>query len=502
MNFLFSHEMTVSDDIFRLIRSLSKNEKAYFRKFAQLHVLGGENAYVKLFDEIELQEYYDEKKLSAKFSKGKSSSQFSVLKNYLYNLVLKALRNYHAEDTLRAELRQQLQNISILFERGLHEQAQKLLRRCRKQAEENELFRELIEISALEQTYMIFGKTIDEKVIEAVNANLEERALIIRKMQNTHDYDKLEYNLAFHLRNKTKSSLTEAEKIINCEMLKDEKHALCVVSRLKFHHIHATYFYYTGKTKECLDRLLREILILEENPSIMKLRSQDYVLLNNNVLLMMSAANDFKNFDKRISEFRKKMNEIVVSPRLFEQALAHNYLVEMERYYVVSDFSKLMNASRQLENELASLKVTLNTQDELMYCDLLCRAAAKQGNFKEALKYSSKLLNNPLAETKFGEYLLARLLNLIIHFELGNFDYLDYAVQSFSRQVMKKDKRDLFVTIVSFLKKFPNAKDEKERESIRKYYAEILKKEAQGANKKYFDFSGWLASEKQISESA
>lgn len=96
-------------------------------------------------------------------------------------------------------------------------------------------------------------------------------------MQNTYDYDRLEYNLSHHLQFKTKSSLSEAAKLMKHELLKSEKTALCVISKLKFHHIHATYFYYTTLPKECVAHMEKEVEILEAHPSIMQLRLQDYI---------------------------------------------------------------------------------------------------------------------------------------------------------------------------------------------------------------------------------
>ena len=44
-----------SNDLFQLIQSLSRTEKAYFKKYTSLHVIGERNNYVKLFNAIEKQ---------------------------------------------------------------------------------------------------------------------------------------------------------------------------------------------------------------------------------------------------------------------------------------------------------------------------------------------------------------------------------------------------------------------------------------------------------------
>ena len=61
--------MKPSEDLFLLIKSLSKTEKGYFQKYAQLHSSGKENNYIKLFYAIEKQASYEESKIVAQFKK-------------------------------------------------------------------------------------------------------------------------------------------------------------------------------------------------------------------------------------------------------------------------------------------------------------------------------------------------------------------------------------------------------------------------------------------------
>lgn len=49
------------DELPRLIQSLTKSEKRYFKMFTSLQ--SGEKSYLKLFDAIEKMEEYDEEKI-------------------------------------------------------------------------------------------------------------------------------------------------------------------------------------------------------------------------------------------------------------------------------------------------------------------------------------------------------------------------------------------------------------------------------------------------------
>ena len=55
--------MTVKDDLFQLIRSLSKTEKRYFKIEAGRHSTTNKNNHLRLFDVINEMDEYDEEKI-------------------------------------------------------------------------------------------------------------------------------------------------------------------------------------------------------------------------------------------------------------------------------------------------------------------------------------------------------------------------------------------------------------------------------------------------------
>src|SRR6266508_3161575 len=85
------------DALYRLIKSLSKTEKAYFKKYASRHVLGRQNKYTALFNTIAGSlNGYDEKEIKKKFYNEKFVKNFPVMKNYLSEMILKSLNSYYS----------------------------------------------------------------------------------------------------------------------------------------------------------------------------------------------------------------------------------------------------------------------------------------------------------------------------------------------------------------------------------------------------------------------
>ena len=116
--------MATSNALFDLIKSLTPNEKSYFKKNAYKQERA-QKSYLQLFDAIDRQAEYDESKLLRKFAKHKMSKQFSTAKNYLYNLIIRALATTTAKRRRKTKMLQTLREVKVLMNRGLKQQALK-----------------------------------------------------------------------------------------------------------------------------------------------------------------------------------------------------------------------------------------------------------------------------------------------------------------------------------------------------------------------------------------
>ena len=140
MVFLFLlnfHSVTMSaSSLIELIHTLSKGEKRYFRIFARRHAGGGEHQYEKLFDLINEWEGNDEQQLRALSADFIPASQYNYATHYLKQILLRALREYHYESSPGQTVRSKLDQMEILFKKGLLEHTQKLFRQVWKYVEQ------------------------------------------------------------------------------------------------------------------------------------------------------------------------------------------------------------------------------------------------------------------------------------------------------------------------------------------------------------------------------
>lgn len=127
-----------STELYEFVKSMTPSEKRYFKIFASLHTVGTENKYMKLFDLMEQQETYNEADLIVGVN-DKGGVTFSKLKKYLYDLILKAMRNFNSDKNGTHQLTAAIDDVSILFNKGLYAQALKAIGKAEKIVAEFEM---------------------------------------------------------------------------------------------------------------------------------------------------------------------------------------------------------------------------------------------------------------------------------------------------------------------------------------------------------------------------
>jgi len=119
--------------IFKVIKSMTMNEKRYFKIFCKQHTLGSQNKYVLLFDLIDNLKDFDEKHIKEELKKNDYSNKyFSSDINYLMRILLKSLNEFHSEKTCDLKIKQNLISIEILFYKGLYEECLHLITKTKR----------------------------------------------------------------------------------------------------------------------------------------------------------------------------------------------------------------------------------------------------------------------------------------------------------------------------------------------------------------------------------
>lgn len=159
------------------------------------------------------------------------------------------------------------------------------------------------------------------------------------------------------------------------------------------------------------------------------------------------------------------------------------------------------NVIKRIEEGLKKYDKEIPLQLKAILLSNVASFCIMDGDFETALKYNNLILNDPQLSFKGDVVNLAKLCLLLIHFELENFDLLEYLIDSTSR--FFKSRPHFLPAEQALLKFFKKAIASNEDE-LREAYEELifhlkktLKNPAESNLLEMFDFISWAESSMQ-----
>ncbi|MCL9804894.1 hypothetical protein NAT51_05145 [Flavobacterium amniphilum] len=248
--------MKTTDDLFVLIKSLTKTEKRYFK----IYTSKGKDSstkhnYLKLFDAIEKQKTYNEEEVIATFSDSKFIKHLPSEKNYLYNLILKTLHLYHSASDDNIKAAELLHYSEILYSRGLFNQSEKLIDKYKKVALTHEMPVQLIKSTRHRIALSLQSSKNSKKLERELIQTIHDSKLALEKIQNLQEYRELYVQFLLLIRKegeyiRNDSGQSKFTPILNHRLMSDESLALTNDAKAIFHYISNTYQYIIGEGLE------------------------------------------------------------------------------------------------------------------------------------------------------------------------------------------------------------------------------------------------------------
>lgn len=478
--------MAQFDLLHQLIHSLSKTEKKYFKEFSS-----GQN-YVKLFDAINAQEEYDEAKLKKKFKGETFTNNFSAAKKYLEEAILRALRNFNSGKLMDDVSYERLQNLKLLYEKGLISTVEKQLPKLKEFCYEYEQFARLLELLTFEMTF-------NNTQIKTNKPVYAERLRILQVLTNITHLNQIYGELmeiatnSGHENGKQndKIELLMRNPILKEEALCGEKDELYALWNVFF-----VYHYVTKNFAESFRAKRKQFELYRDNNIFLKTRPKTYLLMLGNLVSLAYNIPDIQEFESAYAEMLKAHDKVQGFEGLkFEQRSVFGLLL----FKLKKNYSELNTHVKYIEENLKNHAGDITLVREMdMYFNVAV-AFFRNKNFGEALKWLNKILNHERAEERQQVHRYARQLELLVHFELKNFELLDYKITNTQRYLVKKNLGDAFdKVLLNGFRHLIKAKDKKElNRQLQKLSAEMKQlpaNELQKVNEEQFEYLSWIDS--------
>jgi hypothetical protein len=418
------------DALHELIHSLAPNERRYFRLFSLPGSgMGADSNYMRLFEALLAQPQYDEAALRAQFAGQKLLAHLSAEKSYLYRLLLRCLRTMREDASTRLRIRTQVENATLLFERGLYTQARKALKRARALAEAAESDTSLLEILVLERR---LWKILHEKDRQAIADRLiQEQTACLQRLHHTYAYYDL-YDRMYLLTHQKFSMRTHSEHpalvaILADPLLADMTQADSFEARQFYWLCQAWRHQLQGDQVQLYEAFAALVAWWEAHPVQVEADPGRYVVVLSNFLHAASQRTRYAEFPAVFAKIRQARPSHQHADVQVMQSL-HYY--ELLYALNMADWDAAATCARQSTAFLAEAGSKVAIGRRLAFWYNLAILEFILENFSAALHWVNTILDESGAELREDIQHFARILVVLIHFELGHWEILEYLHRS------------------------------------------------------------------------
>lgn len=490
---------TPSDDLFNLIKSLTKTEKRYFRLYSSGGAYVKAGIYLKLFDVIDAQNEYNEVRL--KQAKGLRITNIEKAKRYLSNLILKALNSYYSESIFDLFFKERFKDLYVLFQKGLCDQCLKAFERLKKQVVLYERYTELVELYHFERKLADIWR-VD---IEDVSRKAKEASDILVAENELWHLSQVSYKIVHSKQQAAdETEIRKVNGILNSPLLLKGTEKLSFIARINFNKIHIYCYTALRDLNKVFNYLEIQLKLYRKNPHQIKQFPSQYISTINNIIVVCDWTNRNKEFNKYLKEFEKietryrKTGNTFLAVQIFSKIL----FIEFSKLYISGEFHKIHRLLPEIENKLRRYSAVMGiSQKQIIYLNVASSFLGAE-DYADALVWLNKILVLQKTGEGLNYQVYARLLNVLIHYEMGNTDLLDSAIRSAYRFSKNRGMLNEYEScILGFIIRIRAIENKTKRIDEFKIFKQKMVKIAEeiAQKKPYsgFDFISWIDSKIQ-----
>jgi len=436
--------MKPSEDLFILIKSLTQNEKRHFAIYADKYSGQGMRNYILIFREIDKMKVYDEKVILQKYRKEAFTNQIHVTKNYLYKLILTSLRSFHAVSSVELKIKNLLQDVEVLFnEKALYQQCYKLLKKAKGLAVTHEKFIALQEISEWE--YRVAFALEDMERLEALMTDdFSEEQLSMEKHLEKRKFQQLHTKVFLIMRKKATVRDIELRKkydhLFASSFLQKSNGGSSIQAGFYFHTLHFLYYDKRSEYRKAFEAAGKALKCIESKIDVAIDQPTYYVIGLNNFLLTALKIKEYPHFLSALEKMKAMTATLNRYTQHIELRIFKIVNLSELRYMIMR--TDIDGGRRVVKNISAGLKTYEGMIDKTTEVGFIFNTSYfyfLAGEYRLAKQWLSKLIIDRNDKVREDLFSLARILNLLIHFELNDMDTLSYVIQSSRRYLSGKN---------------------------------------------------------------
>lgn len=491
-----------TDDLLRLINSLSRAEKRHFRLFVKRNQQADtEILFLELFNYLEKQEEYNEDHLMKRI-KNIKKSQLSNLKAHLYKQLLISMRLLNRAKDEEMMLREQIDHARILYNKGLYKQSLDILGKVKKRALQDEFHTFALEVAQFEK--MIEGQYVTRSIGSRAVGLSKESSQLVKVINSTERFSNLSLQLyGYYLESGMVKSEVEHRQVkaIFDSLLPDEdfeqlsfwgKVYYCQ-SYMNLHHICQEFpmvYRYS----------LRVVELFRDNPRMIKLNTALYLKGLHSHLANLFNMWQYEKFKPELDRLLDFPNQYDFGNNTNAESLWQLYRFThcIQQHYMEGTFTEGLEMVPEL---MTAIEEDTYNWDEyrhmLFYYRLACLYFGSGDNDK-AIDFLNLIINQRSPNYRSDIQAYARILSLICHFEMGNVQLVEYQVKSVYRFLAKVEHlQETQQHIFKFLRRLSRMREDQLQDAfinLKHQLDGVAEMPYEQRTYTYLDVSSWLQS--------
>ena len=492
-----------TDNLFQLIQSLEKSEKRNFKLYAQRNSADDNLKIIQLFNALDKLKEYDEVSLLKKIP-AISKQQLSNTKAHLYKQILSSLRLLKDDDNIDIQLHEQMDFAKILYNKGLYLQSLKVLDKIKEFAKvHNQITFQLQavnfekKIEALHITRSI-GNRAEALSLESDTIN--QHLGLISKLSNLALQMYGWYIEHGHARDRQDVHAIKSFFETNLPTYSIEE-----IGFYEKLYLYQAYCWYGFILQDLLMyyRYTKKWVELFDDAAFMQLiEAGQYIRGMHNLL---SAHFNLSNSEKFEIDL-KKFEQFADSPAAKNsnnaaiQTFVYLHIAKINKHFLEGTFTEGLQLIPYIIEKLKEYELHLDKHRVLVFYYKIACLYFGSGNNEKAIEYLNKIIHLKVSlRTDLQCY--ARLLHLIAHYELGNYDLLEYLIKSVYRFMAKMNNLSTVEEeVFKFIRKSFSLSPKKLIPAFKSLKEKLEKLEGNPLESRsfmYLDIIGWLESKIQ-----
>jgi hypothetical protein len=430
-----------ADPLFQLIRSMQKAEKRHFKLYVQRNSAKKDLKIIQLFDALDKMNEYDEAALLKKLPVIKKE-QLSNIKAHLYKQVLASLRLLKTEDTIDLQLHEQLDYARILYNKGLYLQSLKILDRLKESTRTFYQDSFLIQVISLEKKIetLHITRSMQDRAdrLSAEADEVNDRRKMITALSNLALQLYSWYIKNGHARNE--GDETGVKQFFKTHLPAGAHEQTGFYERLYLFQSYCWYAFirqdflmYYRYTQKWVD-------LFHDEPHMIKVETAHYIKGMHNLLNAHFDLRNYQQFDIVLKAFRQFAESDVVNGNENNRIQTFVYLhtAMFNQHFMEGTFKEGLPLVDLVTEKLGELQLYVDQHRVLVFYYKIASLYFGAGMYDECIDYLHKIINWKV-DLRNDLQCYARLLHMLAHYELGNYDIMDYLSKSVYRYMAKME---------------------------------------------------------------